>query len=268
MAAFLAVGIGSFALGFIVILNAVGLFAVPALYGPAGGVTGRTTLAVVIWLIAWVVLHSRWKDQQIGFETFSIRHSWNCAARSLHVLASIEQRHELPDDVTRKDGHGDIPIPPRPAASGNSADDYCRQQQKGANREDGEEKPEEENACRPEHCQKAWRQYRGNHRQAPSRHPQPAGAGQRQPYNTQDNQVRRDATQLRAHAHPRPQSQDEREQQNTRHNKPSNVRQTRMNFREAKHQAQRPRDSQQKWPAGKPNISGCTRNASKTFSII
>jgi multisubunit Na+/H+ antiporter MnhG subunit len=65
MAAFLAVGIGSFALGFIVILNAVGLFAVPALYGPAGGVTGRTTLAVVIWLIAWVVLHSRWKDQQI-----------------------------------------------------------------------------------------------------------------------------------------------------------------------------------------------------------
>ena len=65
MAAFLAAGIGSFALGFIVILNAAGLLAVPALYSPAGGVTGRTTLAVVIWVIAWVVLHSLWKDRQI-----------------------------------------------------------------------------------------------------------------------------------------------------------------------------------------------------------
>jgi hypothetical protein len=31
---------------------------------------------------------------------------------------------------------------------------------------------------------------------APSWQPQPAEAGERQPYNTQDNQVRRDATQL------------------------------------------------------------------------
>lgn len=65
MAAFLAAGIGSFALGLIVFLNAIGLISVPALYEPAGGVTGRTTLAVVIWLIGWAVLHSRWKDQQI-----------------------------------------------------------------------------------------------------------------------------------------------------------------------------------------------------------
>jgi hypothetical protein len=76
MAAFLSAGIGSFALGFIVILNTAGLFAVPALYGPAGGVTGRTTLAVVIWLIAWVVLHSRWKDQQIE-------------QRRIHILSLI-----------------------------------------------------------------------------------------------------------------------------------------------------------------------------------
>jgi hypothetical protein len=27
-----------------------------------------------------------------GFETFSIRGSWNCAAGSLHVLASIHSR--------------------------------------------------------------------------------------------------------------------------------------------------------------------------------
>ena len=66
IAAILAAGIGAFAMGFVVILNAAGLFAAPTLYGPAGGVTGRTTLAVVLWLVSWAVLHHRWKDREIG----------------------------------------------------------------------------------------------------------------------------------------------------------------------------------------------------------
>ncbi len=65
LAAFLAAGIGALALGGIVILNETGLFAVPALYPPAGGVTGRTTLAAAIWLIGWAVLHRRWRDRQL-----------------------------------------------------------------------------------------------------------------------------------------------------------------------------------------------------------
>jgi hypothetical protein len=65
LASFLAAGIGAFAVGFIVILNEAGLFAAPALYTPAGGVSGRTTLAAAIWLIGWAVLHSRWKNRQI-----------------------------------------------------------------------------------------------------------------------------------------------------------------------------------------------------------
>lgn len=65
MASFLAAGIGAFAVGFIVILNEAGLFAAPALYAPAGGVSGRTTLSAVIWLVAWTVLHNRWKNRQI-----------------------------------------------------------------------------------------------------------------------------------------------------------------------------------------------------------
>ena len=65
LASFLAAGIGAFAIGVIVILNEAGLFAVPALYAPTGGVSGRTTLAVVIWLISWAVLHRRWKNRQI-----------------------------------------------------------------------------------------------------------------------------------------------------------------------------------------------------------
>jgi len=65
LASFLAAGIGAFALGLIVILDNAGLFVAPALYDPAGGVSGRTTLAAVIWLIGWAVLHSRWKGRQI-----------------------------------------------------------------------------------------------------------------------------------------------------------------------------------------------------------
>lgn len=65
MASVLAAGIGSFAMGLIVILNEAGIFAAPSLYGPAGGVSGRTTFAAVIWLIVWAVLHIRWKGRQI-----------------------------------------------------------------------------------------------------------------------------------------------------------------------------------------------------------
>jgi hypothetical protein len=65
MAPFLAAGIGAFAVGLFVILNEAGVFAAPTLYGPAGGVSGRTTVAVLAWLIAWGLLHSRWKARHV-----------------------------------------------------------------------------------------------------------------------------------------------------------------------------------------------------------
>jgi len=65
LASFLGAGIGAFAMGVMVILSEASLFVAPALYPPAGGVSGRTTLAAVIWLIGWAVLHSRWKGRQI-----------------------------------------------------------------------------------------------------------------------------------------------------------------------------------------------------------
>lgn len=65
MAAVLAAGIGALAVGVFVILNEAGIFSAPGLYGPAGGVSGRTTLAAVTWLIAWGVLHSRWKGRHV-----------------------------------------------------------------------------------------------------------------------------------------------------------------------------------------------------------
>lgn len=65
LAALLAAGLGAFAMGAIVILAEMDLFSVPALYPPAGGVTGRTTLAALIWLVAWVVLHRGWRDREV-----------------------------------------------------------------------------------------------------------------------------------------------------------------------------------------------------------
>lgn len=69
MAAFLAAGIGVFAVGLFVLLNEAGIFAAPALYGPAGGVSGRTTFALIVWLVAWGMLHARWKTREVAAGT-------------------------------------------------------------------------------------------------------------------------------------------------------------------------------------------------------
>jgi hypothetical protein len=42
------------------------VYTAPSLYAPAGGVTGRTTFAVIVWLIAWAVMHNRWKGKAIA----------------------------------------------------------------------------------------------------------------------------------------------------------------------------------------------------------
>ena len=66
MAALLGAGIGAFAMGAVVLLNEAGLLVAPTLYAPAGGVSGRTALATIVWLIAWAVLHNRWKAREIA----------------------------------------------------------------------------------------------------------------------------------------------------------------------------------------------------------
>lgn len=64
-AAILASGVGGFAVGLVVILNEAGIFAAPTLYGPAGGVSGRTTIAAALWLVSWAILHRRWRDRDV-----------------------------------------------------------------------------------------------------------------------------------------------------------------------------------------------------------
>lgn len=79
LAAVLAAGIGGFAMGLFVILHVTGVYSAPGLYGPAGGVSGRTTFAVVVWLVAWGILHGRWKGKVPGAERVT-RVIWATAA--------------------------------------------------------------------------------------------------------------------------------------------------------------------------------------------
>ncbi len=66
LAALLAAGVGSLAMGGFVLANEAGLFVAPSLYPPAGGLSGRSTFAVAVWLLAWGVLHARWRGRDVG----------------------------------------------------------------------------------------------------------------------------------------------------------------------------------------------------------
>ncbi|HEX9563694.1 MAG TPA: hypothetical protein VF981_06975 [Gemmatimonadaceae bacterium] len=66
LAAVLAAGIGAFAMGFFVIANEAGIYAAPSLYGPTGGLSGRSTFAVIVWLVAWGVLNARWRNRDVA----------------------------------------------------------------------------------------------------------------------------------------------------------------------------------------------------------
>ncbi|HEY1767887.1 MAG TPA: hypothetical protein VGG26_09540 [Terracidiphilus sp.] len=67
-AAVLAAGVGSFAVG----LFAVAADKSAAMKGwmifskPTGPLSGVTTSAIVVWLIAWILLHARWRGKTVA----------------------------------------------------------------------------------------------------------------------------------------------------------------------------------------------------------
>ncbi|MBI2873775.1 MAG: hypothetical protein HYY09_01685 [Firmicutes bacterium] len=68
-AALLAAGIGSLALGLITILAEVSeaIKNFLTFYQVVGPLSGKTTLAVVAWIIVWGVLNMFWKNKQVDF---------------------------------------------------------------------------------------------------------------------------------------------------------------------------------------------------------
>ncbi|MGE5610031.1 MAG: hypothetical protein ACM359_12320 [Bacillota bacterium] len=69
-AAVLAAAIGSAVLGLIVTLASASpwLSDVLSFYGPVGSLSGRTMVAVLAWLIAWLILHLCWRRRQVRFK--------------------------------------------------------------------------------------------------------------------------------------------------------------------------------------------------------
>ncbi|MGH2606979.1 MAG: hypothetical protein ACRDG5_10350 [Anaerolineales bacterium] len=69
-AALVAGGLGSFAVGLMTVLAEAsdGLASLLALYKPAGPLSGKTTVAVAIWLVAWAVLGRLWGDKDVDFD--------------------------------------------------------------------------------------------------------------------------------------------------------------------------------------------------------
>jgi hypothetical protein len=72
-AAVLAAGIGSFALGLFAVLadkipSIKSWMNFSNLTGPLSGVT---TMALIVWLAAWTVLHARWRGREVRFAPVS-----------------------------------------------------------------------------------------------------------------------------------------------------------------------------------------------------
>lgn len=66
-AAVVAAGIGTFAIGFMTSLaeTSAGLRNALTWYNPSGPLSGKIGVAVVAWLLAWVILHAAWKNKNV-----------------------------------------------------------------------------------------------------------------------------------------------------------------------------------------------------------
>jgi hypothetical protein len=62
------------------------------LYGPAGGVTGRTTFATIVWLLVSGVLHARWKSREVASGAVF---TWTIVLVVLAIMATLPPLWDL-----------------------------------------------------------------------------------------------------------------------------------------------------------------------------
>lgn len=67
-AAVLAAGIGTAVLGLLTMLAAAskGIGAALNFYAPAGPLSGKSTVTVIVWLAVWIVLQLAWRNRQVA----------------------------------------------------------------------------------------------------------------------------------------------------------------------------------------------------------
>lgn len=68
-AAVLAAGIGSFAVGLLAVLadKSASIKSLMVFSKPTGPLSGVTTSAILLWLVAWAILHARWRRKTVAF---------------------------------------------------------------------------------------------------------------------------------------------------------------------------------------------------------
>jgi len=73
-AAVLSCGIGCFLLGVLAVAGdgSKRLAAALNFYNPTGPLSGVTTVAIVLWLVCWVVLAVRWRNKSLAFGKVSV----------------------------------------------------------------------------------------------------------------------------------------------------------------------------------------------------
>lgn len=93
-AAFLAGGIGSAALGIAIVLTEMSTGIKNALnwWNPAGPLTGKTGIAVLSFLVSWVVLGQLWKGKNVDFGKVSL---WSIILVVLGLLLTFPPVFEL-----------------------------------------------------------------------------------------------------------------------------------------------------------------------------
>lgn len=76
-AALLAAGVGVFVTGLMTTLAEVspGLRSSLNWWNPAGPLTGKTGVGVTLWLVAWVVLHTMYKNREVDLSR-AMRWAW------------------------------------------------------------------------------------------------------------------------------------------------------------------------------------------------
>jgi len=73
-AAILAAGIGSAAVGIVTLAAEVSeaIHDLLNFYGPVGPLSGKTTVAIIIWLVAWYILSSMWRTKTVAMRQVNL----------------------------------------------------------------------------------------------------------------------------------------------------------------------------------------------------
>ena len=104
-AAILAAGVGAFALGVLTTLAEASeqIKEFLNLYDPVGPLSGKTTGAVIIWLVAWVILHLIYRSKNYetsskdyDFSRVAMVEHWEAGERDVHLSMRRKEWLERP----------------------------------------------------------------------------------------------------------------------------------------------------------------------------